>query len=90
MPVPHYAEYILEMIRTDLIEESYGSAKDDEVISDLLTDVDVSIVHRELGERFLGEGEFPGNVGRDFVLQHGAHHFTFGHGNSLDTAAIRQ
>jgi len=53
------------------------------VISNLLADVDVSIMRGELGESFHGEGKFPGDVGGNFVLKYSPHNFTFGHGNSL-------
>ncbi len=56
------------------------------MISDLLADVDVSVVRGELIECFHGKGKFPGHVGRNFVLQHGPHYFTFGHICSLGMA----
>jgi hypothetical protein len=65
-----------------LVEKSYGIAEDDVVISNLLADVDVSIMSGELGESFDSEGKFPGDVGWDFVLEYGPHYFAFGHGNS--------
>ena len=88
--VPHCSEDIFEMVRTDLIEKSDRIAEDNEVISNLLADVDVSIVSGELGKSLHCEREFPGNVGGDFVLKYSPHYFTFGHGNSWARTASEQ
>jgi hypothetical protein len=74
------------MIGAYSLEESDRSTQDDEMISDLLADVDLSKVRGEFIECFLGKGKFPGNIGRNFVLQHGPHHFTLGHNYSRGMA----